>query len=471
MGEAVINKGRLRLPAKASLAYILSSAVARGVSVVGTPIFTRLLSPWEYGLFPLWRSVGALLFSFVSLDIFGGAIYRGFQRYAHRRAEFLNAAIGLFTLLVAIGGGVAFLFFGEFKKLFGLSGGMTLLLFVNLFASGISALSIAEARYDYKYRRVVLINLVNALIVPPLSIILVYFTDYKAEGRIIATVAVSFLLALPLIYSMLKGKGGLYDREIWRYLLHLNLPLLPYHLSVSVVGRIGEISVERIFGREQMGKYSVATSVGLSLTMVTGGLLSALGPWVMRRISAGEYGRIRELLFLLTKTVSLGVVLAAAFAPETLAVIAPSGYRDVLPAVYPLIYSTLPMFLCAAVTSGQTFFEKGFRISLPALASPLPAVGFCVFVLPRLDFRAASFAILASYLLLLCLEIFSFKSLAGESALWGKKTALCMLIAAGYTLLLFALRDNLAVRLVATLPPLLLLPKPALELFRRIKES
>ena len=85
------RKSGLRLPARASLWYVLSSAAARGVSMLGTPIFTRLLSPEEYGLYPLFNLWLGLFFAFATLELTGSALYRALQRFEGERAQVLSA--------------------------------------------------------------------------------------------------------------------------------------------------------------------------------------------------------------------------------------------------------------------------------------------------------------------------------------------------------------------------------------------
>ena len=66
----------VRLPARAGIWGIISSVVARGVGVVGTPIFTRLLTPAEYGLYPLYTTWAALIGVVATMGLTGSAIYR-----------------------------------------------------------------------------------------------------------------------------------------------------------------------------------------------------------------------------------------------------------------------------------------------------------------------------------------------------------------------------------------------------------
>ena len=94
--ESIKEIPKLKLPAKASLWYIASSAISRTIGAAGTPIFTRLLTPEEYGLFPLYNTWLAVATVILTLELTGGVIYRGLQKFSHDRDKFLSAAFGLF---------------------------------------------------------------------------------------------------------------------------------------------------------------------------------------------------------------------------------------------------------------------------------------------------------------------------------------------------------------------------------------
>ena len=71
---------KLRTPVRASFGFTAVGMAARAVSVLTTPIFTRLLVPGEYGLYTLYMSWLGLLTPFVTWNMQGGGLYRGLQK-------------------------------------------------------------------------------------------------------------------------------------------------------------------------------------------------------------------------------------------------------------------------------------------------------------------------------------------------------------------------------------------------------
>lgn len=464
------TESKIRLPAKASIWYILSSAVARSVGVLGTPIFTRLLTASEYGQYPIYNTWLTLFSAVLTLEMTGGVLIRGLQKYADRREEFLSAALGLCLSSAIIGGAVYLAFYDRIEELTGLNMTLGVIMLFHIMLNAIVSFYTADRRYCYSYKSVALINLVLAFGIPFLSVALIILTPYRGEARIIASAVMAGVIGIPLLTVIMRRGKKIFDFEIWKYLLKFNLPLLPHYLSVAVITRIGEITVERVYGVATLGKYAVSMSVGLSLTMITGGLLSALSPWMMRRMRGRETERIRKLLDILTRGLCLVCLLILSVAPETVAIVTPPEYHECLPAVYPMALSVIPMFLSSAITSGQMYFERSGVSSLPAVLSAIVSVALSLLLLPRVDYRFAAVTVLLSYLLMAVLNSLIFKRLSGEYPIYVKKTAFTLVITVLYAILLLLLRGVLLSRLLLALPLLPMLAVCAKNAWCEIRE-
>ena len=71
----------LRLPARASLFYIGTSILTKGVGFLITPIFTRALTEEEYGIFTLYISVLGVISILISAFTSGSTVYGGLRKY------------------------------------------------------------------------------------------------------------------------------------------------------------------------------------------------------------------------------------------------------------------------------------------------------------------------------------------------------------------------------------------------------
>ena len=67
--KKLLNKyNAFSLPLKATLWFTICNFLQRGIGMITTPIFTRLMPTEEYGLFSTYISWESVLFMLVSLD-------------------------------------------------------------------------------------------------------------------------------------------------------------------------------------------------------------------------------------------------------------------------------------------------------------------------------------------------------------------------------------------------------------------
>ena len=443
---------KVRVPAKASLWYVASSVLAKGISALTTPIFTRLLTPEQFGLYPLYLSWLSIFTIIISLELSGAVIYRGLQKFEDAKDEFISASFGLFLCVFIIFCSLYFAFSAYINSITGLDRFVTFLMFCTIFANTVIGFYSARARYEYKYMKATIINFVSSLLTPLLSIALIFLTYYKSEARIIASTFVLSFIGTYALISILKRSSSLYKKGVWLFLLRFNLPLLPHYLAVGMILRIGDIVIGRAYGTEALGKYSVATSVGMALTVVTGGLLSALAPWMLRRLKCLETEKIRDLLLMLTKGLCVLTLLLLSAAPELLSILTPPAFHTVLIAIFPIALSVIPIFLSNAITSAESYFEKSYVTALPSIISALISTLLALLILPRVDYRFAGLFVLISYLLLATLNTIVFRRLSGELPIKVKQTLTVFALTALYSIPLFLFRNVILSRIILTLP-------------------
>ena len=460
----------LKVPAKASLWYIISAGFARAIGALSVPIFTRLLSPEEFGVFSLYSSWLGIFTVLVTLEITGSVIYRGFQRFEDKKDEFASAALGLLGAIFVC---FCALYFASrnFVEIFtGLNASVSIFMFVEILGIEITSLYLAKAKFEYKYKAVSAINLISAILIPFSAIVLILLTKIRSEARIYASSITTLAIAIPLLFLVLKRSDKLYSKEIWWYLIKHSLPLLPHYFAVSLILRAVEISIGRNHGTASLGQYSVAMSVGMILTVVTGGILSALTPWIMRKIREGGIDKIRDFLLLLTRSLSLLALLVLAVAPEILSILAAEGFRSALPSIYPLEIAAVLSFISGAIVSASAYYEKGALSSLASISAATVSVMLSFLMLPRIDYRFAGIFVLVSYLIMALFSSFIFKRLSGEYPMHIKKSLLILFLTSAYAVILYAFRGVVVSRIFLALPIVSLLLISAKDIYEKIKE-
>ena len=403
----------VRKPAKAGIFYIGTNIFTKLVSLLATPLFTRLLLPEEYGIYSLYVSWMGIISVVVALGISGGTIYRALGRFKDNQNELISNAIGiLLTSGAALS--VLTLVLGKFsQKITGLSPLLNCMLIFEVFLNASEAVIFALYRYKYSYVRICLINLLYAVISVGVALVLIYFTPIKAEARIYSSFFASLVLILPLLKPHLKLKK-LYEKNIWEYLLKLSLPLLPNAVSTVFIAQTDKLMIRSFDSTAALGKYSIAYSVGFMPTALTAALYSALQPWLMRKLNSGNTEAARTLIRRIIYLTSLGLLLFLLLIPEIFRLIAAENYRDAEFAVYPLAVAGYLQFVSNILAANIIHTEKTAVISVAGII----AFGFNLFAnllfIPSHSYKAAALTTALSYLLLIAFEYFYLNKISEE---------------------------------------------------------
>ena len=465
-----IKKLRLSLPARATVFYTLTGAIERGVGFIFTPIYTRILSPEEFGLYPLYVSWLGIATVIITLEMTGNAVYRGLARFSGNDSKYISSAMGLLLTCAGISGGVILAFRDLITKLTGLSTPLILILILQITANGITGMYFAKCRYRYKYRSASFINVANAILTPTLALIIIRLTPIRSEARIIAPLAVGAFVSIPILINTFKDGGSFFDKGVWKGLLSTVLPLLPHFLSSTVTVQSGKLAIGRFFGEEALAKYSLVFSVGFIFTVITMGINSGLAPWINRKLSHGcdeKVGKLTEELFFLFSILS---VMAIAFVPEGLSILAPREYLDALPAIYPLTVSVIISFLTSVLYSVAVFYGKGHLVTLGSIVSATAAVSLQFLLTRTLGYVGAGLvACIAGGINLLFYAII-IGGVLKKRIFKLKKFGGSLLFTIATSFLLYLFRSSVPSRLAIFLMLLILLAPRAVICYKLIKE-
>ncbi len=390
-------------PAKAGIFYITTNVFTKLVALIATPLFTRLLLPDEYGVYSLYISWMGILTVILALGISGGAIYRSLSRFKENHDELISSAIGILLISTLILFAAVLIFRKPAERITGLSPLINCMLIFEIFLNCAEMVVFALYRYKYSYVRICLINLLYAVLSVGVAIFLIKFTEIKAEARIYSSFFASLVLILPLIRPYLKPKR-LYEKDIWKYLMKLSLPLLPNALSTSLIAQIDKLMIKEYESSAALGKYSIAYSAGFMITTFTAALYSALQPWLMRKLDSGNTAAAKTITKRIVFLSSLGLLIFLLLIPEIFKIIAAEAYRDAEIAVYPLAIAGYLQFISNILAANIIHTEKTVAISVAGLI----AFGFnllsnLIFI-PRYGYPAAALTTALSYLLLIFLE-------------------------------------------------------------------
>lgn len=382
----------LKVPARASLYYLLASAVAKVIGVISTPLFTRLMSGESYGEYTLYISRLAFLSVTLSAVSTGVQGYREMSKAKDKQDDYVSSLLGISLTLCGI---ICILLF-TFKGILALNYSTITILTLQLLCDSILYVGNMKAKYLYAYKQVFITSLFQSLISVILSFALINGAGLGYEARVWGLLIASIIVSIPILSGILSKCTSLYSKDMWRTVIKRLIPVFPYTLSGALSLQIDRFIISASLGRVALAKYSVAHSLAAALTMLTGAASSALGPWIMRKLNSNEEGTVAVISHDCSVLLAASIILVITAAPEAMSVLAPKSYSDATVAVLPIALSALPTFLYSLGCTVLIHRDFGAKVSLCAFFTSLTAILSGFLLIPKFGYFGAGVAHLIS---------------------------------------------------------------------------
>lgn len=400
--NALIEKYQnMRVEAKAAIWFIACSFLQKGISFVTVPIFTRMMSTVQYGTYSVYLSWLQVLTILCTLNLYYGTLDNGMSKFAAERDRFISSMQGLCTVLTLLFFVLYLIMPGVWGDMLGLSPVFIVLMFIEVWVSPALAFWSGRQRFEYKYKRLVIVTLVRSLLNPVLGIILVQIFTEKDVGRVLAIVIVELCISgVIMLLQFVKGKT-FFHRAYWRYGLTLAVPMLPHYLAGTVLSQGDRIMIEKMVGKSEVAFYSVAYSVGMIANIFTNAINSAITPMLYGKMKQKDLTGVPVLfngLLLIVFGIALGMMIIS---PELVLIFGSEEYMMGQYVIPPVAASVFFIFLYGILSLPQFFYEKTKFLMI----SSMIAAGVNV-LLNYLFIRAFGF-VAAGYTTLVCYVLYS----------------------------------------------------------------
>ncbi len=389
----------LSLPVKASLAFMLCSFLQRGISTLTTPIFTRLLTTEQYGYYNIFNSWLEIISVFTTLKLAGSVFTQALVKFDKKKDELTSSTAGLGTLLTLISIGIYLIFQKQINKFFGMSTLIMLCIFVASWATLIFELWAARQRVEYKYKDLVALTIFTSIAKPVLGIVAIICTPYhKAEARIISLVLVELVSYIGLFILFFKKNKNLYNKELWKYSLSLNIPLIPHYLTRTILNQSDKIMIQWMIGFASVGIYGLAHNLAWMMTLVTTAILNTLNPWLFQKIKSKKFKDIGNITIPILVSIAILCFILICIAPELVEIFAPKSYYEAIWVIPPLVISVYFLFMYSLFSAFEFYYEKsGFLMIASTIGGILNIILNYIFI-RKYGYIAAAYTTLFCYM-------------------------------------------------------------------------
>lgn len=384
---------------RASFWALVCGIIQRGIYVITTPVFTRLLSTSEYGQYGVFNSWLHIITIIVTLNLFAGVFQQGIVKYDEDKDSFASSFQGLTLVLVAIWTAVYLAFRNFWNGILSLTTVQMLLMLLFIWLSAVFGFWIAEQRNAYRYKALVIVTAAVAVLSPVTSIVLIKCVEDKVTAIILGSVLVAFVFYLPLFLIQLKKGKRFFSRNYWQYALSFGIPLIPHYLSQIVLNSSDRIMIERMVDDSSAGIYNLAYAAAVIMSVVNNALLQTLSPWIYQRIDSQETERIAPVAYSSMVGVAMMNLFLIIIAPEAVKILAPSEYYDAIWVIPPVAISVFYMFSYDMFAKFAFYYEKKLFIALASVFAAVTNIILNFVFIKRFGYIAAGYTTLSCYII------------------------------------------------------------------------
>ncbi len=398
----------LKLLTKSSFIYGLSGVLSRVIGFLLIPVYTRLLSPADYGVMALIGLSTTILGIFFGMG-FSGYVMRSYNEYKDpkQRKEFIGSLV-VFQMALTLGLTAAIVLFrGQLSGL--LFNDHSLGLYLSIAVLGVwigltTAIPTICLQLQNKAITVLVLAVASTLLGAVIPLFLVAYLRMGVLGVFLGT-AISQVIAAGMT-------GYFLLREItitlkWVYVggaLAFGLPLIPHLLSHWAMNYIDRLMLQRYASTAELGLYSVGYNFGMIMEFVVGTIHTAWNPYFYNLNSSQteqdakqQIARISTYWFMLTGFICLCICVLGPVACKLMVAQPFQRAATVVPLVA-LSYFFHGMYFMAVC---GLFLKKNTKIlPLISIAAAASNIGLNFLLIPAYGMMGAAWATLASYIIL-----------------------------------------------------------------------
>ena len=402
-------------PVKATMWFLICSIIQKCFSLISTPIYTRILSTSEYGKVANFSSWYELLYPFATLYISGIAYNNVLVKYENDKDK---ATFSLMTLTSCVTTGffIIYLFWNNwFNKWLDISTTMMFFMFLQLLFVPVFDFWSAKERYDYKYKRLIIVTIGNTIATLVLSIVSILIAQHKYEARVVSGIFVIAATGIAIYLSTWKKAKGI-NIDYWGYALRISIPLIPHYLSMKILNQADRVMITKMVGVSETGIYSLAYTVSMLALVITDAINRSLCPYIYKKIRSKEVQEIRKTTHSVILLVLGAIVIEMFVAPELIHIFATKDYLAAIWIIPPVALSVFFIFIYVLFSNVEFYYEKTIFATLSSLFVAIVNVGLNYLFIRLFGSLAAGYTTLACYIIFALLHYLNYKVVTKKNA-------------------------------------------------------
>ena len=393
---------------KNSFIYGSGDMLAKALAFLLLPLYTRFLTPEDYGILSLCYLIITIFSIVCSLGVDGAISKYHYDVKNKDEEKNLYGSIYIFSILTTLAIVVfAKLWSSQLSQLVFASASFSVYIDICLLIVFFSSLTTIPWLV-YKLReqsiKYSIFSISSFLLKTLLIIYFVVFLKEGAQGSLKGQLIGYILIGVVSVYLMSKNIKYTLDFEYIKKSLKFGLPLIPHSLAGWVITSTDRFMLGKLSNLNEVGLYTAGYNISTIMWFTVSSIQVA---WVPFFFSTVKLGNAEEIISTTTTYYVSGILFLALF----LAIFSKEIAKILVAPNFYQCYQVIPLLVCAALFQGFYYicvlgiFQKEKTFWLPFLTgfAAIMNIGLNFVLIPRYGMVGASFATTVSYFVWVCL--------------------------------------------------------------------
>lgn len=397
---------------KSSIAFAFSSFIIKGIAFIVTPIFTRIMEIDDYGVITTYNSWVSIIEIFALLGLTSAGVFNiGLKDNKETRDKYISSCLGLCNFATVIVFSIILILKVIFGSDFWISNDLVVVMFIHFIFNPAHIFWITRQKYEYKYKLATCVTVGTTLLGQTLSLMgVLSFKENTVLAKIFGNELGILIITIPIFVALLRKGKKYIDIAQWKNILVLALPLIPHYLAQHVMSGADKIMISDMVNSGDAAIYGVVANIGMIGSIFWSAINGSLVPFTFENIEKKNYEKIKKVsnsLILAYAFVCVGVILIA---PEVLKLLAPAEYYSGIYCVPPIVVVVFLQALYNLYANVEFYYKKTKRIAVATVVATIVNVVLNYLIIPKYSFVGAAYTTLISYIVLIVVHYFGYKS-------------------------------------------------------------
>lgn len=272
---------------KNSTIYLSSSILSKAVPFLLLPIFTKYLSPEEYGKLSIYLIFISIYGAFVGMGLHTNIA----KNYYNVDKKELSQIIGnIFFILIttlAIYFIVTLVIYSQFDTIFSIPTDFLLIVPFIAFMQMMNNLNTTILRNEQRAYMfgVFEVSLTIVIMFVTILCLVVFGFGWYSQVLGIFIGGVVFSIVGFLYMSQRDYISLTFDKEKIKSIFHISVPLIPHVLGGLIIAASDRLFIEKMVSLEAVGVYAVGYSFGMIVMLFTDAFIKAWSPWFYKNLA------------------------------------------------------------------------------------------------------------------------------------------------------------------------------------------